>query len=114
MYLLYTKDSDGHWTFWEEDFGWADLGSATPYLCAGPVAEGDWLYVGPRLKLLSFATLMLDMMEVMKQHQDTNLASPAGRLALAGWLAQGLRSQPASEASLASDEIYDYGYVVYV
>lgn len=113
MYLLHMKDRDGYRVFWEEGFGWADLQSATMYPEPEPVIEGEWLFIGKRGELLEQAAFMLDVIEILEQHDDTNLASSAGRLALAGWLAEGLHSRPASEADLISDEIYDRGYVIY-
>jgi len=89
MYVLYTKGKDG-WLFWEHEFGWSDIDGATFYGTDSFAIEGQFLYVGKEGELVELAPLMLDMMLVLEEHKDTNLASYAGRWQLASQLASAL------------------------
>jgi hypothetical protein len=93
MYLIYAADgATDEWLFWNNKDGWGSLESAEAFDHTGydlPM-EGEWLYIGDT-NLKPLAAIILDLEVVLARHTDTNLASPAGRLALAGWLAQGLQ-----------------------
>ena len=109
MYLIYSADgATDEWLWWNEEDGWGDLESAAVYewMTLAPL-EGEWLYIHDTA-LKPLAAIMLDLEVVLARHTDANLASSAGRLALAGWLAQGLQTTKNREGNW--EIIYDRGY----
>ena len=110
MYLLYAPDgATDEWLFWSDDDpdGWGSLENATVFEAGQLTLEGEWLYIGDT-NLKPLAAIILDLEVVLARHTDTNLASPAGRLALAGWLAQGL--QLAQEREGNWEIVWEKGY----
>ena len=112
MYLIYAADgATDEWLWWNNDDGWGDLESASisEYGPSGEMLphEGAWLYIGDT-KLKALAAIILDLEVVLARHTDTNLASNAGRLALAGWLAQGL--QLATDREGNWEIVWEKGY----
>lgn len=111
MYLIYAADgATDEWLWWSDDIGWGDLESAHVYEHAFPSLpplEGAWLYIGDT-KLKPLAAIILDLEVVLARHTDTNLASPAGRLALASWLAQGLQLARGWDGD--AEQVYERGY----
>jgi hypothetical protein len=94
-YLLCDKTKEGEYVFWVYDFGWGALSTATEYESSVPYSmmigpDEFWLDVG---NTPQFAVEMIALAEVLCEHPDTNIASPAGRLAMAGWLAEKLAKQ---------------------
>lgn len=119
MYLIYAADgATDEWLWWSDDDGWGDLESAEIYDLIGDLydrtgssgdapLEGEWLYIGD-IALKPLAAIILDLEVVLARHQDTNLASSAGRQALASWLAQGL--QLARQRNGNWEIVYEKGY----
>lgn len=123
-YVLYVKDK-GDWLFWQNDFGWGHIGSATlferttPKILPGKnvydpfvdlAIEGSWLPVGASGELAPLAPAMLDMMEVLAEHgvESHIPESYIPQHALAGKLASSLRQ--ADPLALDSEAIYENGY----
>ena len=110
MYLIYASDgATDEWLFWNNEEGWGSLQSADTFEHTNynlPM-EGEWLFLGDTA-LQPLAAIILDLEVVLARHVDTNLASPAGRLALAGWLAQGL--QLAREREGNWEIVWEKGY----
>jgi len=87
-YVIYEETNPNEYLFWQHDFGWVNLEQATLYEeQPSLLLDGYWLDVGDTPHL---AALMLDLASVLEEHPDTNIASPAGRLALARWQAEKL------------------------
>lgn len=109
MYLIYAADgATDEWLWWSDGNGWGDLESASVYEYTSlPPLEGAWLYIGDT-KLKPLAAIILDLEVVLARHTDTNLASSAGRLVLASWLARGL--QLATERDGNWEIVFEKGY----
>lgn len=117
MYLIYAADgATAEWLWWNDNTGWGDLESAevydftedsTEHVSGFAPLEGEWLYIGDTA-LKPLAAIILDLEVVLARHTDTNLASKVGRLALAGWLAQGL--QLATEGDGNWEIVCEKGY----
>lgn len=118
-YVLYIKH-DGDWLFWQNDFGWANIGKATlferdtPKILPGSsvhdpfvdlVIEGKWIAVGEAGELAPLAPAILDLLEVL---EENGTQSYLPRVELASRLARSLRQ--ADPMHLDLEAIYENGY----
>lgn len=118
-YVLYIKH-DGDWLFWQHNFGWADIGSATVYDSYGvaittevkytdsQLIEGKILPVGLAGELAPLAPAILDIDERLQQLYGTTSIQGYDRQELASQLASSLRQ--ADPLHLDLEAIYENGY----
>lgn len=111
-FLYYTKDQDGSFVFWKQGYGYTSLAEATVFNGIRDPGAPDHLSGVGRwfpTDTPETALFQLQVIDILEQFQDTNLASRAGREHVARQLASKLTASrfylKESEALRVAQEI---------